>query len=119
MKVRLSYVWIAIAIVAVGGFLLWKNMDPGTSNGSVDGFAKCLMNKGVVMYGTKYCGHCNDQKKLFGDSFKYINYIECTEQGDICEQNGVTSVPTWVIDGEKYIGKQSLEKLSELSGCEL
>lgn len=36
---------------------------------TTDDFAKCLTEKGAKMYGTSWCGHCKNQKALFGDSF--------------------------------------------------
>jgi glutaredoxin len=117
MKVRVNYVWIIATVVILGGFLAWNYLKP--NDNTYDNFAKCLSNKGIVMYGAKTCGHCSSQKKMFGDSFKYINYIECTDQLNLCQQNGITGVPAWIIDGVKYSGEQPLEKLSELSGCEL
>jgi len=66
-----------------------------------DTFAKCLTEKGVKMYGAFWCGHCQNQKKAFGDSFKYVTYIECAEpnsqkQLEICAKEGITGYPTWV-----------------------
>jgi len=90
-----------------------------TDNSKIELFSKCLTDKGVVMYGSKYCPHCRNQKALFGDSFKYINYIDCTENTKICAEKGITYVPAWLINGKKYTGEMSLEKLARLSGCEL
>ena len=117
MKVRVSW-WMIAIIIGVVGFLAWKNLAP-SNQGNYGDFARCLSNKGAIMYGSKYCGHCDNQKKLFGNSFSYINYIECTEQMDVCEQNGISGVPLWEINGQRYPGEQSLETLSDISGCEL
>jgi glutaredoxin len=89
------------------------------NEGNYDSFAKCLAEKGVVMYGTKTCPHCASQKGLFGDSFQFVDYVECTEQEQLCQQKGVNAVPTWEIDGTFYTGERSLESLAELSGCPL
>lgn len=40
-------------------------------------------------------------------------------QGDACEVNVGSGTPTWVIDGEKYVGEQSLRNLAEATGCPL
>ncbi|MFH1307615.1 MAG: hypothetical protein ABIH72_02075 [archaeon] len=80
-------------------------------------FAQCLTNKGILMYGSAYCGHCKNQKELFGDSFLYVNYVECTENPEACQD--LSGVPAWDINGEITYGTQTLEKLSELSGCSL
>ena len=34
---------------------------------------------------------------------------------DLCEQVPVRAFPTWVIDGQKYEGVMSLDRLAELS----
>ena len=89
-----------------------------TSN---DALAKCLTDKGVKFYGSFECPHCTNQKNLFGDSIKYVDYIECGPLGgptnEECQKAGIQAYPTWIIDGKKYTGTQSLQKLRELSGC--
>ena len=32
------------------------------------------------MYGAYWCPHCQAQKKVFGESFQYVPYVECTQQ---------------------------------------
>lgn len=88
--------------------------------GQYDDFAKCLTEKGVKMYGAYWCSHCKDQKRAFGTSFKYVNYIECTQKQDECNKAGVKNYPTWVFPGDQIIeGEKSLDKISQLSGCSL
>jgi len=84
-----------------------------------DDFAKCLTEKGAKMFGTEWCAHCKDQKKLFGDSFQYIDYIDCDKNEKECDTAGIKGYPTWIIDGEKYEGEQKLSRLASLTGCEL
>ena len=45
--------------------------------------AQCLAERGVKMYGSSSCSHCSNQKKAFGDAFKYITYVECNPQTDL------------------------------------
>jgi protein-disulfide isomerase len=117
-RVALGVISVVILLLFVyylteSGYFVWNKGD------RIEGFAKCLTDKGIVMYGSKYCPHCKNQKALFGDAFKYINYVECTENTQLCAENGIMYVPAWIINGEKYTGEMSLERLSELSGCEL
>ena len=63
-----------------------------------DSFAKCLTVKGFSMYGAEWCPHCKDQKALFGDSFKYINYVECPQNTNLCLAKGIQGYPTWIIE---------------------
>lgn len=51
---------------------------------NLDTFAQCLTEKGAIMYGAKNCPNCLKQKNMFGDSFQYINYVECTQEYERC-----------------------------------
>ena len=90
-----------------------------TSEGNYDAFAKCLTEKGAVMYGTESCIHCKNQKALFGNSFQYIEFFDCKENREGCRAKEVYTYPTWIIDGKQYNGKKELSFLAEVSGCEL
>ncbi|OQB05715.1 MAG: hypothetical protein BWY19_00848 [bacterium ADurb.Bin212] len=87
----------------------------------IEGLAKKLTEKGVVMYGAYWCSHCNNQKKMFGDAVKYIDYVECDPSGeganpDECKANEIEGYPTWIYEGTKYPGEMSLEKLAQIVG---
>jgi parvulin-like peptidyl-prolyl isomerase len=90
---------------------------------NLDDFAKCLTEKGTVFYGASWCTHCNNQKKMFGESLQYINYTECADemqgQTKACDDAGISGYPTWIINGQSYPGEQTLDRLAKLSGCEL
>lgn len=83
-------------------------------------FAQCVTDAGWSMYGAERCSHCKKQKELFGSSFTAISYVECTEQEDVCTAAGVNGYPTWISqDGRTLGGFQSIEALSEASGCQV
>lgn len=87
----------------------------------IEGLAKTLSEKGIVMYGASWCTHCKNQKKEFGDAVKYIDYVECDASSpnanpDECKANGIEGYPTWIYNGQKYSGEQSLDKLAEIVG---
>ena len=106
------YIGLIVALVIL--YVVWPS-----SVREYDGFAECLSESGATMYGTEWCGHCRDQKDLFGDSFDKVNYVDCDRDRDVCLIAGVSGYPTWVVGGENYEGAQSLEKLASLTGCEL
>lgn len=94
----------------------------GTSSEKKDALAKCLTEKGAKMYGAYWCSHCQNQKKTFGDSFQYVDYVECDAQGPngnptACELAGIQGYPTWIIGGAKYSGEQDLGTLAKIAGC--
>lgn len=86
--------------------------------------AQCLASKKVTMYGAYWCSHCQNQKALFGDAFKYVPYVECTENEKLCTAKGVQGFPTWLVPDAsgkeiKLEGEQSFAALAEASGCPL
>jgi len=106
---------VIILLVVIIAYLVYK---PSSNNSNTpEQLAKCLTEKGIKMYGSIYCPHCAAQKALFGDAFKFVNYVECTnaENSNLC--SGLMGVPAWDIQGQIYYGKQELSKLKELSGC--
>ena len=96
-------------------------VNNGNNSPKQDTFAQCLSEKGVVMYGTETCPNCQNQKKLFGDSFQYVTYVECGKGGEDakkCEDAGITGVPSWKIGGKMYSGQKPLAQLEALAGCD-
>jgi hypothetical protein len=81
-------------------------------------FAQCLTQKGMTMYGSDSCSYCQQQKQMFGSAFSYINYINCVSQASVCSQHHISGWPTWQnASGTSYIGVQSFQSLSQISGC--
>jgi glutaredoxin len=78
--------------------------------------AKCLSNN-AVLYVSEGCPHCDTQKELFGENFKYLSYIACEENMESCVEAGVRGVPTWIINEKKYSGVRTLEELRKLANC--
>lgn len=117
MKKQTIIVLITAAILIV---LFILNILPhGEEKKASDRFAQCLAEKGAKMYGTEWCSHCNEQKEKFGEAFRFIDFIDCDANKDICNAEDIAGYPTWKINGQSFPGTKSLEQLSELTGCEL
>jgi hypothetical protein len=114
---------LASILVLAAGIAVYLLVFSGSNR--YDDFAKCLNASGAKMYGAWWCPHCNDQKAMFGDSWKYINYIECSNadgsaQTEICRQADVKSYPTWEFkNGTRHVGLLSFADLSQRTGCPL
>lgn len=116
MKKKFLLPLIFLALVAGAVFFLL----PKESRANLDSFAECLSSKGAVMYGAYWCPHCQNEKNAFGGSFKYVNYVECTEKPNECLAKDVQGYPTWIFpDGKRFVGEQGITKLQEASGCPL
>ena len=96
-----------------------------SESNTLDTFAKCLADKKTTMYGSFLCAHCDDQKKLFGSSFRYVPYVECSVRGSRqmtfpCIAAQIRYTPTWIFaDNERRTGLQPLKDLSAKTGCTL
>lgn len=108
---------IIVSVIALSALVLTGCTQEPKQN--LDAFAKCLTEKGAMIYTSKTCSHCQNQKKLFGDSWQYINDVDCNDNPIVCSQAGIQGVPNWMINGESLLGEQSLEILAEKTGCEI
>jgi glutaredoxin len=107
---------IGTLIVLAIGYVIYLSLD--RDDGEQDPLARCLTSKGVTMYGTDWCPHCQAQKRLFGSSFRYVTYVNCDLSAEACAVAGVQGYPTWVFPGGKSLsGEQTLETLASQSGC--
>lgn len=109
-----------LALAAVGAGIITVINKPQSSSANLDSFAQCLTNKGVTMYGADWCPHCEQEKNAFGESWRYINYVECGANPPECLAAGIKSFPTWIFpDGRRLEGEQGLINLSTVSQCAL
>ena len=117
--------WIVLVVVALAA--VWAGYDYSSYRNAhkLDSFAKCTSSKGARMYGAWWCPHCAEQKQKFGEAFQYVNYVECSPEGqhtmnETCKQAGIQHFPTWQFpDGSRKEGAQPLSELSERTGCKL
>ncbi|MBP6974824.1 MAG: hypothetical protein KBB54_02665 [Candidatus Pacebacteria bacterium] len=94
--------------------------NQSTSTSTLGLFARCLASKNLTMYGAEWCPHCKKEKNRFGSAFKYVPYVECPDNVQLCLAKGVNGYPTWIdAGGTLYEGEQGLEGLAKISGCEL
>ena len=117
-RIKKKYKILAVIII-LSALLIYAAYKKQASPGEYDDFAKCLTENNATMYGTEWCTHCKAQKELFGKSFKYVTYIDCDRNKDICTSKGIEGYPTWIIGNESYPGTQQLYTLSKLSKCEI
>jgi len=121
---RKGIIIIVLLIAAfIGGVFLFGSGEK--ENPQLDEFAKCLTEKGVKMWGAYWCSNCNSQKKEFGKSWQYIEYVECSLPGgqgqtQECQEAEIQKYPTWEFeDGERLEEEVPFEVLAEKTGCEL
>lgn len=83
---------------------------------------RCLYEKRATMFGAPTCGFCQQQKRVLGESFDMVRFLDCAKDKSLCETRNVDQYPTWVLERDgtelkRYAGVLSLEKLSEFYEC--
>ncbi len=121
--------WLAktggAAIVGIVALHLYFAGYWGSAQGPEDpwvrALAEHLSRNDIKFYGASWCPHCAEQKKLFDGSVNRIPYVECSPggpnapQAEVCKDKNIQSYPTWIIDGQRYTGVQTLDALAQLS----
>lgn len=106
----------AVAVVlAIGGYFI------ANSTYTTADFAKCLADADIVMYGTDWCSACSSQKKMFGDAFSEVNFVNCDFNSEECAEAGIEGYPIWKI-GDEFLGNPGQKTFLELAtagGCSL
>ena len=118
-KEKLITVGILVFILLVaGGVIYLKSTSFSIKDFPAEEVAKYI-GEHSVLYVQTGCIHCKEQEDLFGINVKYLNIIDCissSENTQLCTDAGIEGTPTWIINGEKYAGVLSIEKLKELTG---
>lgn len=105
----------SVTILIILGVIIFATIILIKSNGNIDEeLAKCI-GENSELYVQLGCNACGTQTDKFGENKKYLNVIDCWKEREKC--SGIEYTPTWIIEGEKYIGVQSIDKLKELTGC--
>jgi uncharacterized membrane protein/glutaredoxin len=116
---------VGVAVVAILALHLHYAGYWGDTQGPEDpwvrSLAEYLSKSDAKFYGASWCPHCTQQKELFGASVKRIPYVECSPGGpqgpsaSICKEKNITTYPTWIINGQRYTGVQTLDALAQLT----
>jgi len=115
---------VAAIIVAAMHFYYsgWVTSAVGEEDPYLRALATHLDSTGAMFYGAFWCGNCQEQKEMFGASAERLPYVECAPGGrnaplsPACAVQGISSFPTWVIGGRRYVGKLSEDELARHSG---
>ena len=115
----ISVVIIALifANLAISSYTQTYTGQAISKQSDTEAFARCLTSRGVVMYGHGQEESTMLQKQMFGNTFWYVNYVDCERQTEYCESKGISSFVTWEKNGKKFGGALDFKDLSLISGC--
>lgn len=118
-RVIITFVILVAVVLGLYYFTDWFSKTTGYAPGEAEilRLARCLNEKGARMYGSETCPDCEKQKELFGEFFEKIDYYECVGFEGECGE--ISALPAWRINGNLHYGVIVLDKLSEISGCNI
>ena len=92
-----------------------------SSSESSIALAKHLKSIGAVKYSAYWSPHSLEQNELFGkEASGILINVECSKVGvnsnyKLCTEKGITTYPSWEINGAIESGVKTLDELSKLS----
>lgn len=109
---------VIISILILFVSLLVINSGPQGEVEITESFASCLGEQ-TTLYVQEGCSACDIQEEMFGPHYNQLDTIDCVYNQEACRLAEISATPTWVINGQKIIGVQYPDRLSQISGCEL
>ena len=120
MKISKATIAVFILVLLIAGAAIyWKSTGSVVQNNTATEAEAKWIGAHSVVYVQAGCIHCKDQEDLFGNNWKYINSIDCISSQantQACITANITATPTWVINGQQYVGFQTLSNLDNLTG---
>ncbi len=114
-KEKLITFGVIVVVLLIVGTIIYFKTGLNVKDIPSEEVAKWIGNRSAV-YVQAGCSHCVDQENLFGENWKYINSIDYQENPRAFLDANITATPTWVINGNQYVGFQTIDKLKELTG---
>jgi len=106
-------VWITISIILL--ILLVSYVILNRTHQKISEITTRCIGGNSTLYVQLGCHACETQKEMFGKNSQYLNIIDCWYNREKCSE--IKYTPTWIINGEKYVGVTSIDELKELTGC--
>ncbi len=114
-KEKFVTIGIIILVLFIAGAIIFSKTTGFVVKNTVSEAEARWIGEHSVLYAQAGCIHCKEQEDLFGENVKYLTIVDCIEDIQTCILAGIEGTPTWIINGEKYVGVQSIEKLKELT----
>lgn len=107
--------YLIAGIIVVLAVVVFYFVSKNNSSEISEEVAKCIGGKSTL-YTKTGCFYCQKQEELFGDNLKFLNLVNADSWEDLAKYN-ITQTPTWIINGEKYVGVKEIDELRTLTGC--
>lgn len=103
---------IIIVVIILSVIILSNNAESKVSSET----AQCI-GENSHLYVQLGCHYCEQQEAMFGKNYKHLNVTDCFYEKDKCINMNIQGTPTWIINGQQYVGVKQIEELKRLTGC--
>lgn len=79
--------------------------------------SQCLAEADATVYIVDWSPESQDQQVILGDLQESVTVINCEDQREECDRNGVNVYPTWELNGEQTIGLKTRTSLRNTLSC--
>ena len=112
---------VAVLLVIFALFYIIDSRPAKDEQKNGNNFVECLVDAGMVVYGSKTCPACMNLVEKFGGYDEMGDlFVSCGDDGDRCEKEMQTNyVPVIQINGELFEDGRELEDFAKATGCEL
>jgi glutaredoxin len=118
-KEKLITVGVVVLVLLIAGGIIYFKLYQGFGirDTPAEQVAKWI-GENSILYVQTGCIHCEEQEDLFGSNVRFLTIVDCldNENTQKCIDVGIVSTPTWIINGQKYAGVQTIETLKSLTG---
>ena len=124
-KNKFLIIGLVLLLVLIVSFFVFLNkkgdsdINSNTDNYLSEDLFLCLVDSGVVLYGSKYCPSCSELVNSFG-GYEMVSpiYIECDDNVERCLEELKTGyVPEIQINGVLYEGENDIKEIAMKVGC--
>ncbi len=118
MNTLITFLVVA-GVLAVAFFIIYGKLNSSAVRDIPSEEVARWIGEHSTLYVQTGCIHCKEQEDLFGVNVKYLHTFDCAGDSDkalVCSLAGITATPTWIINNERYVGVQSIDRLKELTG---
>ena len=114
------FISLGILVALVITFLVITNeitKYTGYSTSDNPNSLSCLGQQNMELYINSTDSDNALKNIVLTDYLQYFKIHNCFTNNHPCVDNGITDFPTWIINGEKYVGDISVSDLGNYTGC--
>jgi hypothetical protein len=112
---KIYLILVVIVALIISGIYLYNSINKENPE---ERLMKCIAKNTDMIYLSKTCSHCANQKKILGEYLSLFKVTDCFYESEKCIEADIPGYPTWIINGKQYPGEKTIDELQQLTQCE-